>query len=171
MTDNLSMHLPLKPVERLFPFAVRSRIVVPGRAAMACQQRKLLFVLITTDLSAKSRDQIQRDFNPLPIVERYTSAEIEGFFHFRGAKVLGFLRSALAQALLKEMKAFRLAPAPSVLPAPPAPTVEAPTPESVPPPAATTVPVVPLGWRARRRLQKDERIVEQTRGKLQPSVP
>jgi hypothetical protein len=89
---------------------LRARIVVPGREAMAHQQRRLLFVLVTTDLSAKSREQIQRDFGQLPIVERYTSAEVEAFFAFRGAKVLGFRRSTLAQALLKELKPFRLPP-------------------------------------------------------------
>jgi len=160
------MHPPLKPVERLFPFAVRSRIVVPGRAAMARQQRKLLFILITTDLSAKSREQMQRDFAPLPVVEHYTSAEVETFFHFRGAKVLGFLRSALAQALLKELKPFRLAPAPGAPVAVPMPAVATPTPTDAPVTEVVVKPEPPLGWRARRRLQNEARAAERTKGKL-----
>ena len=135
------MNAPPKAVERLYPFALRARIVVPGREAMAHQQGRLLFVLITTDLSAKSRERIQHDFGQLPIVECYTSAQVESFFAFRGTKVLGFRRSTLAQAILKELKAFRLPP-PAVSVAQPAvagiPGAPVAPPASVPtsPPAA-----------------------------------
>jgi hypothetical protein len=180
------MNAPLQPVERLFPFALRARIVVPGREAMARQQRRLLFVLITTDLSPKSRERIRFDFGQVPIIERYTSAEVEALFAFRGAKVLGFRRSSLAQALLKELKAFKLPP----LPPPekpatpnaivtPAPKLARTAPEAVPEqPAApeTTAaaavlpaPTVELGWRARRRLQKAGRAA--SRVKTSPPSP
>ena len=182
------MNAPPKAVERLYPFALRARIVVPGREAMAHQQGRLLFVLITTDLSAKSRERIQHDFGRLPIVECYTAAQVESFFAFRGTKVLGFRRSTLAQAMLKELKAFRLPPPAvsvvppavpgtsgvpaSVQPSPPAaiePVANAPVGSGALPDAtapagnAAAAPAVELGWRARQRLRKTARAKPQAK--------
>ena len=191
------MHQPLKSVERLFPFAVRSHIVVPGRDAMSWKRRKLLFVLITTDLTPKSRDQIQRDFAPLPIVERYTSLDIQVLFNYYGAKVLGFLNCPLARTILNEMKEFRLVAAPatpaSVLALKPVvstaqlkvsvaqPDARASQLEAVPPalasppppcaelaPKVTSAPESRMGWRTRRKQQKDERLAEKLRRKKTP---
>jgi hypothetical protein len=94
-----------KPVERLFPFALRARIVVPGRETLWRMRRKLHFLLLTTDLSAKSREQIARDFAGVPVMERFTAAEIEGFFGYGNTKVLGFTKSSLAASILRELRA------------------------------------------------------------------
>jgi hypothetical protein len=92
-------------VERLFPFALRARILVVGRDALRRSKRKLLFVLITADLSANSRQSIKSTFHPLPIIERYTSADVERLFNLKATKVVGFRKSSLAQSIYRELKA------------------------------------------------------------------
>src|SRR5579859_1141988 len=99
---------PKKPVERLFPFVLRSRILIVGREHLARSKSKLHFVLITTDLSEGSRQEILVDFKHYPIIQRYTSTDLENFFGIKGAKVIGFQKSGLAQSLYAELKEYRL---------------------------------------------------------------
>jgi len=40
-----------KPVERMFPFVLRARILIPGRDVLRRSKRNLHFVLVTRDLS------------------------------------------------------------------------------------------------------------------------
>ncbi|HWI60000.1 MAG TPA: hypothetical protein VNZ22_22420 [Bacillota bacterium] len=101
---------PGKPVERLFPFVLRSRILLVGRDTLRRSKSKLHFVLLTEDLSENSRQAMLSEFAPYPIVQRYTAAELEQFFGIRGAKVIGFAKSNLAQSVYAELKAFRLNP-------------------------------------------------------------
>lgn len=113
-------HAPTtKPVERLFPFALRAAILVPGREALRRMRKKVLFVLLTTDLSENSREDLLRDFSDVPLVVRYTAADLERFFHLRNAKVVGFKKSALAASILRELKPFRFPASPPAPPAPP----------------------------------------------------
>ena len=97
-----------KPVERLFPFVLRSRNFIIGRDALARSKRKLHFVLISSDLSEASREEILSDFSHYPVVQRYTSADLEKFFGIPGAKVIGFQKSGLAQSLYAELKEYRI---------------------------------------------------------------
>lgn len=99
---------PAKPIERLFPFVMRARILLVGRETLRRSKSRLHFILITTDLSEQSRKQVLSDFSHYPVVERYTSAELEQFFGLRGTKVLGFAKSGLAQSVYAEMKAQRV---------------------------------------------------------------
>jgi hypothetical protein len=99
---------PEKPVERLFPFVLRSRNLMVGRENLARSKSRLHFVLITTDLSEASRDEIVNDFRHYPVVQRYTSADLEGFFGIKGAKVIGFQKSGLAQSIYAELKSHRI---------------------------------------------------------------
>lgn len=99
---------PAKPIERLFPFVMRARILLVGRETLRRSKSRLHFILITTDLSERSRKQVLSDFSHYPVVERYTSAELEQFFGLRGTKVLGFAKSGLAQSVYAEMKAQRV---------------------------------------------------------------
>lgn len=108
MPDNftrMSRKPTAKPVERLFPFALRAAIVIPGRDALRRMRRRLLFLLVTTDLSENSREAVRRDFAGLPLIERYTAADLERFFNLRNTKVVGFKKSALAQSILVELRA------------------------------------------------------------------
>jgi hypothetical protein len=97
-----------KAVERLFPFVVRARKFLVGRERLARSKSKLHFILITSDISAGSRDEISREFSSYPIVQRYTAAELEQFFAVRNAKVIGFAKSSLAKSIYAELKEFRL---------------------------------------------------------------
>jgi hypothetical protein len=97
-----------KPVERLFPFVLRSRILMIGGESLMRQRGKLHFILITRDLSEKMRQSLLRQFAPYPIIQHYTSAELEQFFGVKGAKVLGFRKSGLAQSIYAELKEYRI---------------------------------------------------------------
>jgi hypothetical protein len=97
-----------KPVERLFPFVLRSRNLIVGRDALARSKSRLHFVLITSDISENSREHILREFSHYPVVQRYTSKELETHFAIKGSKVVGFQKSGLAQSLYAELKQHRL---------------------------------------------------------------
>jgi hypothetical protein len=97
-----------KPVERLFPFVMRSRILLVGRDTLARSMSKLHFVLITRDLSEQSRAEVLTDFAHYPVVQHYTSDELEHFFGLRGTKVIGFAKSGLAQSIYAQLKPHRL---------------------------------------------------------------
>ena len=97
-----------KPVERLFPFVVKSRCTIVGRDTLARSKSNLHFVLITEDISENSREQILRDYAHYPVVQHYTEADLEKFFGLKGTKVLGFAKSGLAQSIYAEMKHLRI---------------------------------------------------------------
>jgi hypothetical protein len=104
MTDPTST----KSVERLFPFVLKSRALLIGRDTLRRSKSKLHFVLITTDISEGSRAEILTDFSFYPIVQKYTSADLDKFFGVKGAKVVGFAKSGLAQSIYAEMKESRI---------------------------------------------------------------
>ena len=99
---------PPQPVERLFSFVLRSSILIVGRDTLARSKSRLHFVLITRDISENSRAEILSNFAHYPVVQHYTSEELEKFFDIRGAKVVGFEKSGLAQSLYAELKAHRI---------------------------------------------------------------
>src|SRR3954447_13561044 len=82
-----------KPVERLFPFVLRSRNLLVGRETLLRSKSKLHFVLITTDISENSRNEILTEFSHYPVVQHYQSADLEEHFGLQGAKVIGFSES------------------------------------------------------------------------------
>ena len=104
----MSNDAPTKSVERLFPFVLKSRALLIGRDTLGRSKSKLHFILITTDLSEGSRSEILADFKHYPIVQKYTSEELNTFFGVKGAKVVGFAKSGLAQSIYAEMKEFRI---------------------------------------------------------------
>ncbi len=95
-------------VERLFPFVLRSRNLLVGRETLQRSKSKLHFVLVTSDLSENSREAILSDFAHYPVIQHYTSTELEKFFGIKGAKVIGFQKSGLAQSIYAEMKQHRI---------------------------------------------------------------
>jgi hypothetical protein len=99
---------PSRPVERLFSFVLRSRILMVGRDTLARSKSRLHFVLITQDLSENSRAEILSRFAHYPVVQYYTAGDLEKFFGIKGAKVIGFEKSDLAQSLYAELKAHRI---------------------------------------------------------------
>jgi hypothetical protein len=97
-----------KPVERMFPFVLRSRILLAGRDTLLRSKSKLHFVLITTDISENSRSEILSEFAHYPIVQHYQTEDLEKHFGLKGAKVIGFAKSGLAQSLYAELKQHRI---------------------------------------------------------------
>ncbi|MBN1569216.1 MAG: hypothetical protein JXA73_15305 [Acidobacteria bacterium] len=104
----MKKHGPALPPERLFSFALRSRILIVGRDTLARSKSRLHFVLITHDLSETSRAEILTDFDHYPVVQNYTTEELEKFFGIKGVKVIGFEKSALAQSLYAGLKEHRI---------------------------------------------------------------
>jgi len=104
----VSENAPAKSVERLFPFVLRSRTLLVGRETLAHSKGRLHFILITTDLSENSREQVLKDFAHYPVIQHYTTADLERFFQVKGAKVAGFAKSGLAQSIYAELKPYRL---------------------------------------------------------------
>ena len=103
-----------KPVERMFPFVLRSGILIVGRETLLRSKSKLHFVLITTDISENSRDEILSEFAHYPVVQHYKTQDLKSHFGLEGTKVVGFAKSGLAQSLYAELKQFRLnKPSPS----------------------------------------------------------
>ena len=97
-----------KSVERLFPFVLKARVLIIGRDTLARSKGRLHFVLITTDISENSREQILKDFAHYPVVQHYTEADLDKHFRIKGAKVIGFAKSGLAQSIYAELKEHRL---------------------------------------------------------------
>ncbi len=95
---------PAKPVERLFPFVLKTRILIVGRDTLRHSKGRLHFVLITEDIAASSRAEVLADFAHYPVVQHYTAADLEKFFGIRGAKTVGFAKSGLAQSLYAGLK-------------------------------------------------------------------
>jgi hypothetical protein len=93
-----------KPVERLFPFACRARVVVEGRDRLLRSRKHLLFVLVVPGLSAEARESVLKNYEPVPVIEGFSVAELEEHFGFPEARVIGFLKSSLASSILRELK-------------------------------------------------------------------
>ena len=96
------------PVERLFPFVVKTRGLLVGRDTLRANKSKLHFVLITEDIAESSREEVLKDFAHYPVVQFFTAADFERFFAVKGAKAVGFAKSGLAQSIYAELKPFRI---------------------------------------------------------------
>ncbi len=92
----------------MFPFVLRSQILIVGRDNLARSKGNLHFVLITSDLSGGSRGDILRAFAHYPVIEHYTSEDLEKHFKVKGAKVIGFQKSDLAKSIYAELKEYRI---------------------------------------------------------------
>jgi hypothetical protein len=99
---------PAKSVERMFPFVLRSRILLVGRDTLLRSKSKLHFVLVTEDLSESSRAAVLEDFAHYPIIQHYASEDLDRFFGLKGTKVIGFEKSGLAQSIYAELKEYRI---------------------------------------------------------------
>lgn len=99
---------PSKSVERLFPFVLRSRILILGRDTLVRSKSRLHFILITEDLSENGQQEVLKEFVHYPVVQHYSSADLEKFFGVHGAKAVGFAKSGLAQSIYAELKQYRV---------------------------------------------------------------
>ena len=105
---NLSENISDKSVERLFPFVLKARILIAGRDTLVRSKGKLHFLLVTRDISENSRQEILKEFAHYPVVVHYTADDLEKFFGVKGAKVIGFAKSGLAQSIYAELKQHRI---------------------------------------------------------------
>ncbi len=87
---------------------LKTRSLIIGRDSLMRSKGKLHFVLITTDIAENSRADILANFTHYPVVQHYTSADLEKFFNIRGAKAVGFAKSGLAQSIYAELKPYRI---------------------------------------------------------------
>ena len=104
----MSEAAPAKSVERLFPFVLKSRLLIVGRDVLRRSKGKLHFILVTRDLSENSREQVLKDFAHYPVVQHYAEADLEKLFGVKGTKVVGFAKSGLAQSIYAELKQHRI---------------------------------------------------------------
>src|ERR1017187_10610820 len=93
---------PTSSVERMFPFVIKSRILIIGRDTLKRSKSRLHFVLITLDISETSRAEVLKEFLHYPVVQRYAAVDLEKFFGIKGAKTIGFAKSGLAQSIRSE---------------------------------------------------------------------
>ena len=121
----MSNPVSTKPVERLFPFVLRARILLVGRDTLRRSKSKLHFVLITRDIAENIRAEVLSDFAHYPVVQHFTAADLENFFGIKGAKAIGFAKSGLAQSIYAELKAHRINQ-PVTKPKPPEPPANSP---------------------------------------------
>lgn len=128
--ENIRDFSPARPVERLFPFVLKTRTLLVGRDILRANKSKLHFVLITEDIAEAGRAEVLKDFTHYPVVQHFSGADFEKFFAVKGAKAVGFIKSGLAQSIYAELKTHRINKPPN-----------APTPPKTAPnsPAATKV--------------------------------
>lgn len=91
-------------VERLYPFALRARVVVVGEAVLNQLRKKLHFILVTRDLSEKRLKEIRRTYKGTPMLQIYETASIEEYFGYKNTKIIGFKKSSLAVSIYRELK-------------------------------------------------------------------
>jgi len=98
----------LSEIDGILPFAFKSGAVVIGRNSLSRARKKLLFLLITTDISDNSRNEILNQFSELPVVELYHSTELADRFGLHNCKVLGFKNSGITQRICRVCRTLDL---------------------------------------------------------------
>jgi hypothetical protein len=94
--------------EKLFPFVLRARKLIVGRENLFRKKGRLHFVLITTDISDNSREEILKGFSDYPVVQRYASADLERLFAVHNTKVVGFEKSTLSASIYQGLREARI---------------------------------------------------------------
>ena len=97
-----------KDVQRLFPFAKRSAIIIVGRHKMYHDQNRIAFVLVATDISDNSMQELEKNMPRTPVVQKFSSEELKIHFDQDNAKMIAFKKSDLASSILAELKSYRI---------------------------------------------------------------
>jgi hypothetical protein len=95
-------------VEKLFPFVLRARKLIVGRETLFRKKGRLHFLLITTDISENSREEMLKAFSDYPVVQHYTSSDVERLLALHNTKVVGFEKSTLSASIYKGLREFRI---------------------------------------------------------------
>jgi len=86
----MSGEVPASRIEQLFELAVSSKLLLIGREALRRNKSHLHFVLIATDIIAKHRAEVLKDFIHYPVVQQFTRRILNGYSKSRARR-----RSAL----------------------------------------------------------------------------
>ncbi|OVE81789.1 hypothetical protein BVY04_02475 [bacterium M21] len=97
-----------KDVTRLFPFVLRARKLIVGRERLERSKRDLQLVIITEDISVNSKAEILKTFEHYPIVQHFTTDDIDAHFNVKNTKVIGISKSSLATSIYAELKQYRI---------------------------------------------------------------
>ncbi|MGV3773998.1 MAG: hypothetical protein ACO1QB_13940 [Verrucomicrobiales bacterium] len=95
-------------VEKLFPFVRKTRSLIMGRDTLERSKSRLQFLLITTDISDNSKNAMLKEYEHYPVVQYYSSADLERHFGCNSCKVVGFEKSDLSKAVYAGLKQFRI---------------------------------------------------------------
>lgn len=95
-------------LDALFAFVLRTKQYIVGRDTLKRNKRKLHFVLITEDLSENGLKFISKNFDEIPIIQKYTMDELEEKLQLNGTKIVGFKKSDLSKAVYEQLKNWRL---------------------------------------------------------------
>jgi len=94
-------------LKKFSSFMLRARVVEVGRDRLTQIKNRLAYLIITNDITDNSRDKILQEFS-CPVYQCLTSADVEEMFGFHGTKVIGFHRSPLSNAVLPDLKPYRI---------------------------------------------------------------
>ncbi len=97
-----------KDVRRLFPFAKRSAITMVGRQKMYHAKDRIAFVLVATDLSDNSMQELKKNMERTPLVQKFSSDELKIHFDEENVKMIAFKKSDLASSILAELQLYRI---------------------------------------------------------------
>jgi len=106
-TTSESTDEPAKDPARLYSFARRARVLVRGRHAVCNARKRIQFVLVTTDISARSRREIVGQCKGIPMIEYMCTDEVERHFGMENTRIVGFLKSPIGKSLMDELSAHR----------------------------------------------------------------
>lgn len=101
-----SSSLP-EALKRLAPFARRAGIIVTGREKLALRSRQLQLALIAVDAAENTVREIMQNVR-CPHYQALTGTELETLFGLKCCRVLGLLRSGLAEQIQQLLRPFAL---------------------------------------------------------------
>ncbi len=104
------MTLGKKPsnLESLFGFVLRTRQYLVGRDNLKRNKRKLLFIMVTEDLSDNGLKFVLSNFEDIPVVQYYTMNDLEQTFNLNGVKIIGFYKTDLTRSVYEVIKIWRV---------------------------------------------------------------
>ncbi len=82
-------------IGKLAPFARRAGLAVTGREKLARMASKLEFVIVTTDATDNTADEIAHSVH-CPLLRVLTSEELHRLFGLENCRVAGFKKSSLS---------------------------------------------------------------------------
>ena len=89
-------------------FIIKAKIIIIGYEQLKRSKSNLQFILLSEDALEKNKVRIMNEFQHYPIIQKFTSVEIQNYFTIKSAKVIGFKKSGLSGSVYKELKNWRV---------------------------------------------------------------